>query len=554
MALTVLSGIVIPAGQTVSSGVDCSLYNRVVRIIVPDEWTHAPLTFQMSPDGVEYHDVFHVSDNYDMFEVIVPHVVAGSTLVLPSTMGTDTPWVRIRSGSRANPIAQEADRSFSFIVEEDTGGGTGGTEGPPGPQGPVGATGATGPAGTDGAPGAPGSAGPAGDTGSAGDTGPAGADGAIGPTGPAGDVTGGETGPTGPQGDTGAAGADGAPGVPGMPGAPGAAGAQGDPGPAGAQGPAGVPGPDGPQGAAGPAGPQGAAGPAGQDGVTGPQGDPGVTGPQGDIGPPLSASPIETNLTFETPDASAQTVGMVGIDDADATYQTYVDVAGYQTQSYWKGMQYTIGLDYGAPQGRTPFFSVDGWHSAYAWQGLGVGQLEADAGNGGNYFNMQLTSAGNTAGDGNYINGEVGRHATNNYAISMWYLNLCDNTPQTGNNTGANFSIQNYDDTGTMLGTPFSINRATGVVNIPDLNTSAPVLAAAATKYAPEALTEIEQYEPQDFEWKDQRGGRHRRFLKKNAKPRKQTAVDLGVLCGTLLEQVYDLEKRLRKLELKKGK
>jgi hypothetical protein len=36
-------------------------------------------------------------------------------------------------------------------------------------------------------------------------------------------------------------------------------------------------------------------------------------------------------------------------------------------------------------------------------------------------------------------------------------------TPETGSNSGSNFLIQNFDDTGAALGTPLSISRATGV-------------------------------------------------------------------------------------------
>jgi len=258
-------------------------------------------------------------------------------------------------------------------------------------------------------------------------------------------------------------------------------------------------------------------------------------------------------VLFETPDASTQTVGLVGTADAQTDYKTYIDVAGYTSQSYFGGMAYVVGLDYGGTRGKVPFLSVDGWHTAYAWQGLGVGELEADAGQGGNYFNMQLTTAGNAAGDGNYINGEVGRHPTNNYAISMWYLNLCDGTAMGGNNTGADFSIQNYDDAGNLLGTPFAIDRASGVVNIPKLTSISPPAVLAARKHAPETLTTANEYDASAYEMVENKQGIWRRRLKRRARPRTTDAVDYGAVIALLLERNAMLEARVATLEGRGG-
>lgn len=47
-----------------------------------------------------------------------------------------------------------------------------------------------------------------------------------------------------------------------------------------------------------------------------------------------------------------------------------------------------------------------------------------------------------------------------------WQLRLGDGTTESGANAGSNFNINRYSDGGSYLGTPFSINRATGVCTV----------------------------------------------------------------------------------------
>ena len=61
-----------------------------------------------------------------------------------------------------------------------------------------------------------------------------------------------------------------------------------------------------------------------------------------------------------------------------------------------------------------------------------------------------------------------------------WQMQLADYTTETGNNTGSNFSLSAIGDSGAILSTPLSINRASGAVTI-----------AAATGTSPGAPTLI---------------------------------------------------------------
>ena len=207
MALTRVS-LTIPAGQTMSSAVDCSGFS-ILRIHIPSVWTSAPLTFQLSADGVTFRDMYHAASgpgDFASYEVSVPNPVPGSVIVMPAGAGAGIAFVRFRSGNHVTQIRQPADATFELVLEPDiadSGAGGGGS----GAAGADGATGATGPQGPTGTAGVAGAVGP---TGLPGAVGPVGIAGAVGPIGP--------TGVAGFAGATGAVGATGAKGATGLPG------------------------------------------------------------------------------------------------------------------------------------------------------------------------------------------------------------------------------------------------------------------------------------------------------------------------------------------------
>lgn len=117
-SLYFLPGPTIPVGQSVSEGVDCS-GSRIVRIMMPDAWTSAPLTFQLSPDNTTFHDLFNIQATlsaYVPFEVIVPTVLPGATYIMPVDTGDNVSYIRFRSGTRAKPVVQAADRKFIIAL------------------------------------------------------------------------------------------------------------------------------------------------------------------------------------------------------------------------------------------------------------------------------------------------------------------------------------------------------------------------------------------------------------------------------------------------------
>jgi hypothetical protein len=53
--------------------------------------------------------------------------------------------------------------------------------------------------------------------------------------------------------------------------------------------------------------------------------------------------------------------------------------------------------------------------------------------------------------------------------LSRWELDLGEATAEAGSNAGSNFQIVRYNDAGTNIGVPLTINRSTGVVDVPAL-------------------------------------------------------------------------------------
>jgi hypothetical protein len=116
--LKTLSGPVIAAGQSLSDAIDCSGFDRIIRILMSAGWNGAPLTFQLSPDGTNFHDLFHVDPNtFFGHEVIVSRPVPDAMITLPSGMSLAMNWLKIRSGTSALPVAQTANCTFQLVGE-----------------------------------------------------------------------------------------------------------------------------------------------------------------------------------------------------------------------------------------------------------------------------------------------------------------------------------------------------------------------------------------------------------------------------------------------------
>ncbi|MBO0715968.1 MAG: hypothetical protein J2P55_01355 [Rhizobiales bacterium] len=113
MALSVLNGPMIKAGESLSDGLDCTS-GSIVRLTMPPQWTPANLTFQISSDGTFFNDLVTMDG-----EDIVLTVVPGSAVVVAplSDYLKAVAYLKVRSGTREHPIPQEGDRAFAVAVE-----------------------------------------------------------------------------------------------------------------------------------------------------------------------------------------------------------------------------------------------------------------------------------------------------------------------------------------------------------------------------------------------------------------------------------------------------
>jgi hypothetical protein len=123
MSLSIIRGCIISAGQSLSNAVDCSGSTRVIRINMPPEWDGANLTFQLSPDGNVFHDLYNVTipstggaDAFHTYEAVVARPHANSVIVVPLGFGTGVSFLKVRSGTSGVPVIQSADREFSFVI------------------------------------------------------------------------------------------------------------------------------------------------------------------------------------------------------------------------------------------------------------------------------------------------------------------------------------------------------------------------------------------------------------------------------------------------------
>lgn len=110
-ALTILDGPTIAAGESLSDGMDCTA-GTIVRITVPQEFTPANLTFQVSSDGALYNDLF---TDTGQEVTVVAHPNTGISIVAPWAARIN--FVKLRSGSRDHPVAQVEDCKFAIAVD-----------------------------------------------------------------------------------------------------------------------------------------------------------------------------------------------------------------------------------------------------------------------------------------------------------------------------------------------------------------------------------------------------------------------------------------------------
>jgi hypothetical protein len=108
--LQILDGPTIAQGESLSEGIDCS-GGDIVRITVPQEYTKANMTFQVSSDGNGYNDLYDAQGN----EIVVV-AKPDSGIVIGEKWGRVFGFIKLRSGTKANPVKQTEDCKFAIAI------------------------------------------------------------------------------------------------------------------------------------------------------------------------------------------------------------------------------------------------------------------------------------------------------------------------------------------------------------------------------------------------------------------------------------------------------
>jgi hypothetical protein len=83
----------------------------VAGIIVPAAWTSAYITFQLSQGPDDFHDVYDVLGHQ-----LSVFLIAGTRLAFEPKWTRGADFMRIRSGTSAKPVVQNATRTFTTIL------------------------------------------------------------------------------------------------------------------------------------------------------------------------------------------------------------------------------------------------------------------------------------------------------------------------------------------------------------------------------------------------------------------------------------------------------
>lgn len=114
MAIVVVPGPTILAGQSLSDGIDLSA-GQLIRINAPPGWDFgAHLTFQVSTDGGGYNDLWR-----DGLEVTLPKFGPNRAIFLSQGQSgwPSLVWMKFRSGRALSPVIQLVNRVFSCVIQ-----------------------------------------------------------------------------------------------------------------------------------------------------------------------------------------------------------------------------------------------------------------------------------------------------------------------------------------------------------------------------------------------------------------------------------------------------
>jgi hypothetical protein len=104
---------VFTARATTSAAVDLTGTTAVVGLVMPATWTPAVVTIQGSPDGTTFYDLHDGTPGTELVFNVSPN----SMVMLNPNRMRCCKAVKLRSGTAAAPVAQNAAVTFGIVVE-----------------------------------------------------------------------------------------------------------------------------------------------------------------------------------------------------------------------------------------------------------------------------------------------------------------------------------------------------------------------------------------------------------------------------------------------------
>ena len=101
----------IPAGGSITPAVDCTA-GRIIQINTPPAWDSANITFQVSPNGVAYDDLY-LAEGQELMLTCQPD----RAIVVRADNWPAGRFIKIRSGPSAAPVNQTAARDFVIVID-----------------------------------------------------------------------------------------------------------------------------------------------------------------------------------------------------------------------------------------------------------------------------------------------------------------------------------------------------------------------------------------------------------------------------------------------------
>lgn len=104
---------VIASGQSLSAAANLGKWS-LVGIVMPSSWTAAGLSFQVSPDGVNFYELYYLSALAST-EYVITAPAASQWIQLDPAQWRGINSLKVRSGTAGTPVAQTGGATLTLV-------------------------------------------------------------------------------------------------------------------------------------------------------------------------------------------------------------------------------------------------------------------------------------------------------------------------------------------------------------------------------------------------------------------------------------------------------